>query len=180
MLLGGCASGPQPVECDEVEPCQGSTIEEVAEAHEVRFTRAMREVLDKLTAQKSTGVDDPQKRLAMQVLAKTDAAKSYAFTQMYAVSADHCPEDVGEALRHYQNKAAPIIELGHYYYQHGIEARLGDRDLSQSSEALNQGLNELLEQLRTEHREASESQLKLKCDNARQALQSLAWMYGGY
>ncbi len=180
LLMSGCATGPQPIECDEAEPCEGSTIEEVAKEHEVRFTRAMRLVLEQLTANKAKGTDDPQKLQAMRVLAKTDAAKSYAFTRIYAVSADHCPDEVRQALIHYQNQAAPIIQLGHYYYQHGIDAKLGDQDFSQTGEALTQGLEEMLERLSMEHRQASPAQLSSKCQEAKAALESLAFLYGAY
>jgi len=180
LLLSGCATGPGPVECDEVEPCEGSTIEEFAEAHEVRFTRAMRLVLEQMTANKAKGIEDPDKREAMKVLAKTDAAKSYAYTRIYAVSADHCPDEVRAALIHYQNRAEPIIQLGHYYYQHGIEAKLGDQDFSQTGEALTHGLEEMLDRLTSEHQQASPSQLASKCREAKAALESLAFLYGGY
>jgi hypothetical protein len=175
VLLVGCAKqGP-------VEVCVGCKVEDLKayeKLHEAEFTAAMQQTLALLLKEKTAGIKDPDKIKAMQVLAKTDAAKSYAFSQIYAVSAEFCGNEVQDLLAAYQISAADIIALGGYYYQKGIEAKIGDRDLSQSGEALSAGLKAMTDQLQAEHQAADQQQLDRKCREASQALMSLTYLYG--
>ena len=107
----------------------------------------------------------------------TDAARSYALTQIYAVSAKHCGSSVNTALANFQKSASNIIALGAYYYSHGIAAQIGDQDLSKTGEELTNGLNGMIDQLEQDHLKANQQQLAFKCRSAIQALNSLAINY---
>ncbi len=148
-----------------------------------KFTKSLQDSLGKeldvILAMKEFK-DETEQQKAMQVLAKTDAAKSYAFSQIYAVSAQYCGVEVQNLLATYQSRAAKIIALGHYYYQQGIQAKIGDRDLSQSGEALSAGLKEMTDKLEVAHQTASQQQLDKKCREASQALGSLTYLYGNH
>ncbi len=175
VLLVGCAKqGP----IDACDGCQPDDLKAFEQLHEAEFTAAMQQTLALLFKEKTAGIKDPDKIKAMQVLAKTDAAKSYAFSQIYAVSAEYCGSEVEDLLAEYNERAANIIALGGYYYQQGIEAKIGDRDLSQSGEALTAGLKTMTDQLQAEHQAANQQQLDRKCREASQALMSLTFLYG--
>lgn len=175
VFLFGCVKQGPMTSCDE---CKEEDLKAYEQLHEAEFTAAMQQTLTQLFQQKAAGLKDPDKVKAMQVLAKTDAAKSYAFTQIYAVSARYCGPAVQQQLNTYQTRAANIIALGQYYYQQGIEAQIGDRDLSQTGEALTAALQEMTDQLVLSHEQASDSQLQQMCQEAEQVLGSLIWLYG--
>ena len=158
--------------------CKVEDLKAYEKLHEAEFTAAMQQTLALLFKEKTAGIKDPDKIKAMQVLAKTDAAKSYAFSQVYAVSAQYCGQEVQDLLAAYQTSAADIIALGEYYYQQGIDAQIGDRNLSQTGEALTAGLKEMTDQLQAEHQAADQQQLDRKCREASQALTSLTYLYG--
>ncbi len=176
-LLASCANRGPESSCNG---CQQTSIQDFEAQHEAQFTEAMQLTLEHLFKDKSKGIDDPEKIKAMRVLAKTDAAKSYAYTQIYAVSAKYCGSEVKKMLDLYETKAANIIALGHYYYQQGIEAKIGDRDLSQTGEALRAGLQEMTEQLAQTHQAANPQQLENKCREALFAMKSLIELYGNH
>ncbi len=177
MLLTGCAKQGPSASC---AGCNDEDLKAFEQLHEAEFTAVMQATLDQLFKEKSNGISDPDKLKAMQVLAKTDAAKSYAFTQIYGVSAQYCDQDVAAALSAYESQASDIIALGRYYYQHGIEAQLGDQDFSQSGEDLTSGLQEMTDQLDQEHQSADAETLRRKCQSALTALRSLKFLYGGH
>ncbi|TDR20514.1 hypothetical protein [Marinicella litoralis] len=162
------------------QACKGETlkvIDDGEEKHKAMFTQAMVQVLAKLTQKKATAYNDSTKMKAMEVLAMTDAAKSYAFTQVYAVSTKYCGRDVESALLNYQNQASEVIALGAYYYSQGIDANLDGNDFSQSGQQLTAALYEMTKGLDLEHQKASESELVRKCKEAKNALNSLAFLY---
>ncbi len=176
LMLMACATNQGPIE--SCEGCQSEDLKAFEQLHEAEFTAAMQATLDQIFKDKSQGISDPDKLKAMQVLAKTDAAKSYAFTQVYGVSAQYCGPEVAAALSTYESRASNIIALGRYYYQHGIEAQLGDQDFSQSGADLTAGLLTMTEELDQEHQVANQQQLDKKCREAQMALSSLTVLYG--
>ncbi len=121
--------------------------------------------------------NDPKARQVAEALAVTDAAKSYAFTKIYGVSAKFCEGKVKNDLENYQKKAADIIALGRYYYTNGIHIDIEGKNLSKTGQELTEGLNGMLRKLEREHAEANSGELKKKCKEASRALTSLAMLY---
>lgn len=161
-------------------PCEGETIQVITDAekkHKAMFTQAMVQALAKLTKKKTKEYNDSKKLKAMEVLAMTDAAKSYAFTQVYLVSAKYCGKEVASELLNYQNQASEVIALGAYYYSQGIDANIDGKDFSQSGQKLTAALYEMTENLAEEHQHASAEQLARKCKEAKSALNTLAFLY---
>ena len=161
-------------------PCEGETLKVInnnEEKHQAMFTQSMVQALAKLTKKKASEYNDSKKLKAIEVLAMTDAAKSYAFTQVYAVSAKHCGHEVESKLLNYKNQASDVIALGEYYYSQGIEANIDGKDFSQSGPKLSAALLEMTQQLDQEHQTANPNQLSKKCKEASQALGSLALLY---
>lgn len=142
------------------------------------FTDQMVRVLSKMSGKSESELNDPKIRQAAEGLAAVDAAKSYAFTKIYGVSAKYCGADVQSALEDYESKASEIISLGKYYYDNGIHVSLGDKSIDTSGQELTDGLNGMLSKLNQEHSNADEATLKRKCREASQALKSLAMVYG--
>ncbi len=162
----------------QAHPCEGETVKTIDEDNpNAQFSQAVLKTLKQMTGK--TDLSDPKIRQAAEALAKTDAAKSYAFTQIYGISARHCGSEVQSQLQTYQTQAANIIALGRYYYQHGIKAQVGDKKLNESAEKLTAGLVEMTEKLDQEHQAATPEQLKRKCNEASEALISLSLLYGG-
>jgi|GEM_PF-4882772 len=162
------------------QPCAGETIKVISDAeqkHKALFTQAMGQALAQLTDKKAKEYNHSTKLKAMEVLAMTDAAKSYAFTHVYAVSAKYCGKDVEAKLIKYKNQASEVIALGAYYYSEGIDAKIDGKDFSQSGQKLTASLFEMAEGLDQEHQNASEAQLAKKCKEAKVALSTLAFLY---
>ncbi len=178
MQLLACANNKSNNNCNDKNACHDQINQNFAEQHKAHFTAAMQFTLAAMTEQKTQGIDDPDKIKAMEILAMTDAAKSYAFTQIYKVSANHCDPGVEQLLTTYKDVASHIISLGEYYYHHGIDAKIGDQDFSKSGEELTAGLTQMTDQLDQEHTAANKRQKEAECQAAKQALQSLAYLYG--
>jgi len=177
ILMFACAKQDSITDCNG---CQSEDMKAFEQLHQAEFTAALQQTLSLLFEEKSKGIDDPEKIQAMQVLAKTDAAKSYAFSQIYAVSAQYCGQQIQDLLTTYNSKAANIIALGDYYYQQGIHAKIGDRNFSHSGAELSAGLKEMTDKLKQEHQTANQQQLENKCFEASQALVSLTYLYGSH
>lgn len=124
--------------------------------------------------------NDPKTMQAVEALLVTDAAKAYAFTKVYGVSLDHCPDDaeLKAAMKRYESAAEDRIALGEIYYREGIDLEVGDKRFQHSGPELTAALEEMLEGLRTEHHSASPEALRSKCQESAEALGSLAHLYG--
>lgn len=142
------------------------------------FKEEMIRALAKLTGKSEAELEDPKIRQAAEGLAATDAAKSYAFTKIYGVSARYCGSSVKAALNNYESKASDIIALGRHYYTNGINIVIGGNKISQSGQELTDGLNTMLEKLDREHKSANKSELERKCKEASKALEALTQVYG--
>ncbi len=142
------------------------------------FKEAMIKILAKMTGKTESELIDPKIRQAAEALAATDAGKSYAFTKIYGVSANHCGPDVKKDLQNYKKKASDIIALGQYYYTNGIHIRIGGKSISKSGSELTKGLDGMIKKLEKEHKTLSKGMLQKKCNEASQALKSLAMVYG--
>jgi hypothetical protein len=163
------------------KPCKGETVSKsnFKDNHTAQFTEAMIKTLAKMTGKSEEELKDPDKRQAIEVLAATDAAKSYAYTKVYGVSAKYCQGNVSKKLANYESRAADIINLGKYYYQNGIKANIKGKDHSKTGKELTGGLNKLVNKLDAEHKSASKPQLTKKCKEAAQALDMLTKLYSG-
>jgi hypothetical protein len=162
------------------QPCVGEALKVInnnEEKHKAMFTQSMVQVLAKLTKKKASEFNDSKKLKAMEVLAMTDAAKSYAFTQVYAISAKHCGRAVEAKLLNYKDQASEVIALGEYYYSQGIEANIDGENFSKSGQDLSAALLEMTQKLDQEHQTANPTQLNKKCKEASQVLGSLAILY---
>ena len=124
------------------KPCKGETVSKsnFKDEHVTQFTEAMIKTLAKMTGKSEEELKDPDKRKAIEVLAATDAAKSYAYTKVYGVSAKYCKGNVSKKLANYETRAADIINLGKYYYQNGIKANIKGKDHSKTGKELTDGL----------------------------------------
>lgn len=161
-------------------PCNGETVQIITSQVDnpnAQYGQSVIRALTQMTGKANPDLSDPKMRQAAEALAATDAAKSYAFTQIYAVSAKHCGAEVQAQLDQYQAQASVIIALGKYYYQTGIQARIGERELSESADKLTAGLQTMTDKLEQEHQGADAGQLQRKCREASQALSSLALLY---
>lgn len=161
-------------------PCKGETVK-VSEAKSdfnSGFRDEMIKALAKMTGKSESQLSDPKIRKAAEALAATDAAKSYAFTKIYGVSAKYCGQSVKSSLSNYQSEAADIIALGKYYYSNGIHIDLDGKKISHSGRELTEGLEGMLSKLDKEHSSANDKELKRKCRSASQSLNSLAKVYG--
>ncbi len=161
-------------------PCSGQTIQVItsqADNPNAQYGQSVIRALSQMTGKAKPDLSDPKMRQAAEVLAVTDAAKSYAFTQIYAVSAKHCGAAVQAGLDEYQAQAAVTIALGKYYYQTGIQATIGTREFNESAAKLTAGLQQMTDKLEQEHQDADAEQLQRKCQEASQALASLALLY---
>lgn len=160
------------------QPCDGGAIEfEAPSFNNDKFKAVMAQTLAKLAKESGKSADDPKIQKAAEVMAMTDAAKSYAFTQIHGVAMKHCGAPVKQAMDKYQSKASDIIGLGKYYYTHGIHAEMGEMKISQTGKELTDGLQDMLDKSDREHAAASEAGLKRKCKEAVSALNMLAMLY---
>lgn len=101
------------------QPCEGETIKttETKGDFNAGFRGVMIKALAKMSGKSEAQLQDPKVREAAEAYAATDAAKSYAFTKIYGVSAKYCGSSVQTALSKYKSKASEIIALGKYYYK---------------------------------------------------------------
>ncbi len=161
-------------------PCKGETVKisETKGDFNAGFRSEMIKALAKMTGKSEAQLSDPKVREAAEAYAATDAAKSYAFTKIYGVSAKYCGSSVKKALSNYKTKASEIIALGEYYYTNGIHINIGGKKISKSGQELTEGLNGMLSNLDNEHQTAGDAKLKQKCRTASQSLSSLAKVYG--
>lgn len=161
------------------KPCLGETIKVTNSDEKFDNSQYGQEVvraLAKVSGKSEEELKDPKIRQAAEIFAATDAAKSYAFTKIYEISANYCPA-VREGLETYKEKAAAIITLGEYFYTNGIQANIDGKDLSKTGEELTKGLNEMLVQLDEQHKSASKIDLEKKCKKASEALKMLTTLY---
>lgn len=162
------------------QPCEGETIKttETKGGGNAGFRKEMIKALAKMSGKSEAQLQDPKVREAVEVYAATDAAKSYAFTKIYGVSAKYCGSSVQTALSKYKSKASEIIALGKYYYTNGIHLNIGSNKKNVSGAELTTGLNGMLAELDSEHKSSSSTKLERKCNSAYQSLTSLAQVYG--
>ncbi|WP_154222912.1 DUF4124 domain-containing protein [Marinicella rhabdoformis] len=159
-------------------PCDGGAIEfEPPSFNNDKFKVVMAKTLAKLAKESGKGANDPKIQKAAEVMAMTDAAKSYAFTQIHGVAVKHCGAPVKQAMAKYQSNASDIIALGKYYYTHGIHAELGEKNISQTGKELTDGLQGMLDKMDREHASAGKDKLKRKCKEAVSALKMLTMLY---
>lgn len=162
-------------------PCEDETVKVVKEEPKFtneEFTSEMIRALSQLSGESESDLMDLEIRKAAELLAATDAAKSYAYTQVYSVAAKHCGQDVRKALATYSASAKGIIELGHYYYQNGIQSNIKGQDIGHSGEELTRALDEMLNDLDRQYGEAGSAALKKICSESNQALNMLTSTYG--
>ena len=148
-----------------------------AHVNNSKFRDEMIRTLARMTGKSVDELKDPKIRQAAEILAATDAAKSYAFTKIYGISAKFCDDSVKNDLKNYEDKASDIIALGKYYYLNGIQAHIEGRNLSKTGRELTEGLNGMLKKIENEHKSASPAKLKSKCTEASKALKVLAALY---
>lgn len=152
------------------------------------FKASMRRALAKM-GKSEQDLNNPKVKAGIEILAKTDAAKSYAFTKIYGVAATYCGANVKQKLDIFNRKAKNIIGLGEYYYTHGITSntesaeikkRIEAKGLKTSGKDLTQGLNTMLQKLHGDYKKAqslSPSVLANKCSNAARALDVITAAY---
>lgn len=162
-------------------PCSGETVE-VSEmpksSNNEGYKNEMIKALARISGKSEGALIDPETRRAAEALAAVDAGKSYAFTQIYGVSAKYCGASVKSALENYESEASDIIALGKYFYRNGIKTNVGFNEISKSGQELTDGLNGMLHKLENEHKTASRAGLQRKCREASKALGALAKLYG--
>jgi len=163
------------------KPCIGEVVK-VTEVKEglknAGYKSQMIKALSKMTGSSESDLKDPTVRKAAEALAAVDAAKSYAFTKIYGISAKYCGTSVKNALENYTSKASDIISLGEHYYSNGIYINIGSKKTSHSGHELTEGLNGMLNKLDNEHKSAEKGKLERKCKEASQSLKSLVMLYG--
>lgn len=147
---------------------------------EAAFSAAMEQTLAKMTQHQENTASHEKLKKAAHIFAKTDAAKAHAYTQLFAVVARHCGPEVQAKLDSFQVKASNSIELGRYYYTHGIEAKIDDQDFSQSGADLTAGLEKMVAEWDLEYQQASPEKLQKKCQEASGSLDMLAWSYQNF
>jgi hypothetical protein len=125
--------------------------------------------------------NDPKALQAAEAFLVADAAKAYAFTKIHAVPLEFCPDNTAlvNALAAYKTAAKGIIALGQHYYAHGIDLMIGEKHISNTSQALNDGLIEMLEGSRKEFKGVDREAIETKCNESVEALRMLVQLYGG-
>jgi hypothetical protein len=119
--------------------------------------------------------NDPEMLQVAEAMFVTDAAKAYAFTKIYGVSLEFCPDNkaLNDAMNNYKRKAEKHIKLGEIYYRDGVDLQIGKKRFKHSSQELTQGLDGMLEDLRSKHRNNAEQ----NCRESTKALNTLAKLY---
>ena len=162
-------------------PCEEETIEVKemkGKTDNSEFRDSFISTLAKMTGKsEATLRKDPKMMQAAQALAATDAAKSYAYSEVYGVSARYCDANISTALSKYKRDASDIIALGKYYYSEGIKLEVKGKKHSKTGKELTDGLNTLLQKTDQEHKTASPGELKKKCSDASTALKMLTRLY---
>jgi hypothetical protein len=119
--------------------------------------------------------NDPKMLQAAEAMLVTDAAKAYAFTKIYGVSLEFCPDNKAliDAMNNYKRTAENHIKLGAIYYRDGVDLQIGEKRFKHSGQELTQGLDGMLEDLRNKHRKNAEK----NCRESTNALNTLAKLY---
>ena len=162
-------------------PCAETTvkvIKEIPNHDTTEYTDEMVKALSKLSGKSKEDLKDPEVRKAAEILAATDAAKSYAYSEVYSVSSKYCGSDVENALEAYESRAKSIISLGEYYYQVGIQGEIKGESIGASGKELKDSLNALIGDLDQKYSSANETSLGSMCRDALRDIKLLTMMYG--
>lgn len=123
--------------------------------------------------------DDPTAIQASETFFAVDAAKSYAFSRIHGVALEFCPNETGlkNAMERYKKTANAQIALGEIYYSEGFDLMLGQERMVKSGRELTDGLNEILDGIKQEYRNADPESVLDKCRESTKALNVLADFY---
>jgi len=123
--------------------------------------------------------DDPTAIQASEAFFAVDAAKSYAFSRIHGVALEFCPNETAlkSAMERYKKAAKAQIALGEIYYSEGFNLTLGQQRMVKSGQELTDGLNEILEGIKQEYRNADPEHVLEKCRESTKALNVLADFY---
>jgi hypothetical protein len=128
---------------------------------------------------KEINPNDPAAIQASEVYFALDAAKSYAFSRIHGVALEFCPNETGlkNAMEWYKKTAKAQIALGETYYSEGFSLMLGQQMLVKSGQEFTDGLNEILEDIKKEYRNADPEGVLELCRESTKALKVLADFY---
>jgi len=167
--------------CSSPCPGDGSVVDEKSLSNTKQAYKA--EFLATLSGLTGKEIDpnDPKAIQAAEAFFAVDAAKTYAFTRIHGVALEFCPDDatLKDAMARYKSAARTLITLGEMYYAEGFDFMVGDQRMAKSGKELTDGLNEMLEGIKQEYRNAAPQDVQKKCYESINALTTLADFYGG-
>ncbi|WP_265049473.1 DUF4124 domain-containing protein [Alkalimarinus alittae] len=162
--------------CAKDETMKEIKLEKSQESSATPNKKELIEILAKAYGKK-LDPNDPKMLQAAEAFLVTNAGKAYAFTKVYGVSLEFCPNNQSliNAMNTYKRKAKNSIALGKIYYRDGYDLQLGQKRFKHTGQQLTKGLDDMLVGLRKEHKRDP----KGKCKESIQALKSLAMVYSG-
>ncbi|MFV8784462.1 DUF4124 domain-containing protein [Microbulbifer sp. SA54] len=161
-------------------PCaKDESMEEIKSSNATDDENRKKELITNLAKSIGRDIDpsDPEALQAAEALLVTDAAKSYAYTKIFGISLEFCPnnKELAEAMENFKRNASDSITLGSIYYRDGYDLTIGKKRFNHTGRQLTDGLDGMLNKLRKEHERSRET----KCRESVQALRSLAKLYNG-
>lgn len=125
---------------------------------------------------------DPGKVQAVEALLAVAALRSYAMSRVFRAQADICSSaphagELNQALTQYTEAVHDEIELGKIYYAQGIKISIPGKHMAHSGDALMQGLEQKIQEIRHKMNTMTPEALDRECAELAKGIRMAAELF---